>query len=111
MTLMKHQHQDILIIAPGMKVTVTEGGDELSAAVQQALEAGIRKVLFDFSMVEFIDSLGVGQIVASYVSIKNKGGHLILCGLKPRITLVLRMASLHLVLDIKESGPSGVIWD
>lgn len=111
MTLMQHQHQDILILAPGEKVSISEGGEELSAAVQQALEAGIRKVLFDFSAVDFIDSLGVGQIVASYVSVKNKGGHLILCGLKPRITLVLRMANLHHVLDIKETGPSGVVWN
>jgi len=111
MTLLKHQHEDILIIAPGEKVSITEGGDELSRAVQEGLAAGARKVLFDFTAVEFIDSLGVGQIVASYTSIKNKGGHLILCGLQPRILLVLKMASLHLVLDIKDSGPGEVIWD
>ena len=111
MTLKKTQHDGILIIAPGEKVTVTEGGDELLKAVQQGLEEGFTKILFDLSAVEFMDSLGVGQIVASYVSIKNKGGHLILCGLKPRIALVLRMASLHLVLDIKESGPGSLLWD
>lgn len=111
MTLKKQLHQGILIIAPGEKVTITEGGDELLKAVQEALEEGVTKVLFDLSAVEFMDSLGVGQIVASYVSIKNRGGHLILCGLKPRIALVLRMASLHLVLDIRDLQPGEILWD
>ncbi len=110
MTLRKHQHQDITIIAPGEKLTISENGDELSAAVREALESGSTKILFDFSEVEFIDSLGVGQVVASHVAVNNKGGHLILCGLKPRILLVLRMASLHLILDIKDTGPGAVIW-
>jgi anti-anti-sigma factor len=111
MTLKSQQYDEILIIAPGEKVTITEGGDELLKTVQAALEEGIRRILLDLSAVEFMDSLGVGQIVASYVSIKNKGGHFILCGLRPRIALVLRMASLHLVLDIKDDLPGEILWD
>ena len=52
----------------------------------------------------------VGQIVASLVSIQNKGGKLILCGVGSRVALVLRMANLHLALDIKEGGPGELIW-
>jgi len=110
MPIRTHLHENMLIIAPGEKVTITENGDELLTAVHQALESGITNILFEFSEVEFIDSLGVGQIVASHVAIKNKGGHLILCDLKPRILLVLRMASLHLVLDIKDTGPGEDFW-
>jgi len=111
MTIAQHRFEDVLILAPGRKLTVSEGEAELSAAVQRGLEEGLRRFLFDFTAVEFIDSLGVGQIVASYVSIKNREGRLILCGLSPRVALVLRMASLHLVLDIKDAGPGEVIWD
>jgi len=111
MPIRQYQLEDILIIAPGQKLSATESGEDLSKAVQDALEKGTRRILFDFSEVEFIDSLGVGQIVASFVSTKNRGGHLILCGLRPRIALVLRMASLHLVLDIKDTGPGAAMWD
>ena len=110
MTITRHQQEEVLILAPGKKLTFSETGDELSEAVRQALEEGIRKFLFDFSAVEFIDSLGVGQIVSSYTSIKKKEGHLVLCGLQPRIALVLRMVNLHFVLDIKDGGPGEVIW-
>lgn len=111
MPLTQRQQQDVLILCPGQKVTASEAGEELSKAVLQGLEGGTLKFLFDFSAVEFMDSLGVGQIVASYTAIKNRGGRLILCGLRPRIMVVLRMASLHLVLEIQDSGPDEVIWE
>jgi anti-sigma B factor antagonist len=110
MHLTQHMDQDVLILAPGRKLTAAEGKEDLSEAVHAALGAGVRKILLDCTSVEFIDSLGVGQIVASFVSAKNQGARLILCGLGSRIMLVLRMANLHLVLDMRETGPEGVTW-
>lgn len=110
MHLSQRMDKDVLILAPGQKLTASEGKEDLSRAVHEALEGGVLKILLDCSSVEFIDSLGVGQIVASFVSTRNKGGRLILCGLRPRIVLVLRMASLHLVLDMRETAPEEVAW-
>jgi len=110
MALSQHTTQDVLILTPGQKLTAAEGKEDLSRAVHGALEAGVRKILLDCSAVEFIDSLGVGQIVASFVSTRNRGGRLVLCGLRPRIVLVLRMASLHLVLDMRATGADEVVW-
>lgn len=76
-----------------------------------ALEGGIRKVLFDFTKVEFIDSLGVGQIVKSHRLVTDVGGKLILCGLQARVLTVLRMANLLQVLDIREKSISDLTWD
>lgn len=111
MPLTQHLDQDVLTIAPGQKLTASDGNEELSTDVRNALEAGIRKILLDLSAVEFIDSLGVGQIVASFTSIRHRGGRLILCGLKPRIVLVLKMASLDLVLDLREARPDASAWN
>ncbi|MFN8011253.1 MAG: STAS domain-containing protein [Holophagaceae bacterium] len=110
MSILTHHLEDVFVVAPGRKLSVTEGEGELSAAVQKGMEEGFRKVLLDLTAVEFIDSLGVGQIVASLVSIQNRGGKLILCGVGSRVALVLRMANLHLALDIKEGGPGEMVW-
>ncbi|WP_306598634.1 STAS domain-containing protein [Geothrix sp. 21YS21S-2] len=110
MHLTQHMDRDVLVLVPGQKLTASEGKEDLSRAVHEALDAGVLKILLDCSSVEFIDSLGVGQIVASFVSTRNRGGRLILCGLRPRVVLVLRMASLHLVLDMREAGPEDVAW-
>ena len=110
MPLTQRLDQDVLTIAPGHKLTASDGNEELSTDVRTALDSGLRKILFDFSSVEFIDSLGVGQIVASFTSIRNRGGRLILCGLQPRIALVLKMASLDMILDIREKAPDASAW-
>ena len=60
--------------------------------------------------MEFLDSLGVGQIVASHVAVRNRGGQLVLCRPSHRVSLVLRMANLHMVLDIRETAPAEVTW-
>ena len=104
------RREGVLIVLPGKKLTASTTGEELSIGVIQGLQEGLRKVLFDFSEVEFIDSLGVGQVVTSYRLITEAGGRLIVCGLQPRVQTVLRMANLHLVLDIREKGTGDFEW-
>jgi len=102
--------QDILTLTPGRKFTASDGCEAVSRAVEAALAEGVRKVLFDLSAVEFLDSLGVGQIVASHVAVRNRGGELVLCRPSARVSLVLRMANLHMVLDIRDVAPEAVVW-
>ena len=110
MNLGLRQDPDQLTLTPGIKFTASDGSEEVSRAVQEALDQGVRRILFDLSAVQLIDSLGVGQLMASYVSTTNRGGRMVLCRLSPRVALVLKTASLHLVLDIRDSAPEDVAW-
>jgi anti-anti-sigma factor len=40
----------------------------LHQLVKEQLDSGRRKILLNFDRVEFIDSFGVGEILASYIS-------------------------------------------
>jgi anti-sigma B factor antagonist len=110
MSIREQRQDDLLILAPGHKLTVSEDGHDLSEAVKAGLAAGARRILIDLSTVEFIDSQGVGEIVHSLVSVQNAGARLVLCGLQSRVALVLRMANLHMVLDIQDKAPAEVAW-
>ena len=110
MPLQKHMDQDTLVIAPGEKLAIAHGADELLPLVREALDSGVRKILLDLSQVDFIDSRGVGQVVASYTSTKHHDGQLVLCGLTPRVKLVLQVASLLLILNIQDRTPETVEW-
>jgi anti-anti-sigma regulatory factor len=48
----------------------------LHESIKSELEKGKRKFLLNFQNVKLIDSFGVGQILASYVSIHKLGGQL-----------------------------------
>ena len=66
------------------------------------LDGGKRKILLNFDAVEFIDSFGVGEILASYISTHNLGGKLKLVKISKKLFLIFQVTMLTKVLDIYE---------
>jgi anti-sigma B factor antagonist len=65
--------------------------ETLHSLVEAQLDRGRRNVLLNLGGVEFIDSFGVGQILASYISTQNLGGRLKLC----QITMLTTVLEIH----------------
>lgn len=72
----------------------------LHQLVKGELEKGRRNILLNFSDVEFIDSFGVGEILASYISTQNLGGKLKLCRISKKLYLIFQVTMLVRVLEI-----------
>jgi anti-anti-sigma factor len=50
--------------------------------------------------VEFIDSFGVGEVLASYISTHNLGGKLKIASISKKLFLVFQVTMLTKVLEI-----------
>ena len=74
----------------------------LHSLVESHLDRGKRRVLVNLHGVSFIDSFGVGQILASYTSTQNLGGKFKLCGISKKLLLIFQITMLHKVLEIHE---------
>lgn len=74
----------------------------LHQLVKEQLDSGRRKILLNFERVEFIDSFGVGEILASYISTHNLGGQLKLVRISKKLYLIFQVTMLTKVLDIFE---------
>ena len=74
----------------------------LHQLVKDQLESGKKHILLNFEKVEFIDSFGVGEILASYISTHNLGGKLKLARISKKLVLVFQVTMLTKVLDIVE---------
>ena len=72
----------------------------LHQLVKDQLDAGKRNILLNFQSVDFIDSFGVGEILASYISTHNLGGKLKLAKISKKIYLVFQVTMLTKVLEI-----------
>ncbi len=72
----------------------------LHQLVKAELEKGRRNILLNFAAVEFIDSFGVGEILASYISTQNLGGKLKLCRISKKLYLIFQVTMLVRVLEI-----------
>ncbi|MEW5900253.1 MAG: STAS domain-containing protein [Acidobacteriota bacterium] len=74
----------------------------LHQLVKDQLDRGRRKIVLNFEQVEFIDSFGVGEILASYISTHNLGGKLKLVKISKKLYLIFQVTMLTKVLDILE---------
>lgn len=72
----------------------------LHQLVKDQLDVGKRNILLNFTDVEFIDSFGVGEILASYISTHNLGGKLKIAKISKKLYLVFQVTMLTKVLDI-----------
>ena len=75
-------------------------GEEFSTA---AAREESRKVLVDFSGVDFICSDVLGKLVTLNKRIRQRGGQLKLCGICPYIREILAVTRLDTILDIAEN--------
>lgn len=68
-------------------------GDTPTMGIQDAakagLEKGLKNVLLDLRNVQWINSLGVGYLVAAFISIRNQHGKMKLVGAPNRVVAVL----------------------
>ena len=86
-------------------VTTLEAGT-LKQEVRDAIREGTRAIYLDFSASEFVDSAGLGAVVALHKSAVEVDGTLTLCALQPNVLAVFELTRLHRVLTIVDEVPS-----
>ena len=65
-------------------------------------------ILLDLAGVDFIDSCGLGELVASQVSVEKKGGQLKLVGLTPTLRELFATTRLATVFNIFDSEAEAI---
>jgi anti-anti-sigma factor len=101
MVIQTREKNDIIIFDIEGEIRRSDITDAtLHQMVKDQLEAGKRRILLNFEKVEFIDSFGVGEILASYISTHNLGGKLKLVKISNKLFLVFQVTMLTKVLEI-----------
>jgi len=88
---------DVVILDLRGRSTIGCGGELLSSNLQKLVADGKRKLLLNLTDLTQIDSSGLGIIVRSYVSLRQKGGDLkLLCpwGRVLQVLAVLRLLNV-----------------
>ena len=71
--------------------------------VKKLIDNKIVNVVLDLTKVSWIDSTGLGELIASLSSAKNKSGNLILANLQGPVQSLLKMTNLNQIFDIYEN--------
>ncbi len=76
--------------------------------VKNHIEEGERNFLLNFDKIEFMDSMGVGELIASYKSIHDLGGKLKLLKLPPRIQLIFKITMIEGIFEIFDDEETAI---
>jgi anti-sigma B factor antagonist len=90
----------VVLYVSGEISRVHVSGQTLHQAVNSQLEQGRRSILLSLEKVDFIDSWGVGEILASYTSTQNLGGKIKLARISSKLDFVLKVTGLTRVLEV-----------
>jgi anti-sigma B factor antagonist len=101
--ILRDKNQITIFDITGEITRVNFTDNTLHQTVKDQLNEGKRNILLNLSKVEFIDSFGVGEILASFISTQNLGGRLKLSNISKKIYVVFEITMLIKVLEIFDS--------
>ena len=73
---------------------------EVEHTVRERIRQGSRKLLLDFSGLDFIDSAGVGVLAVCIGSMQREGGTIVVAGTTGRVKQLLELTNLHRIVGM-----------
>jgi anti-sigma B factor antagonist len=86
----------VTILAPTGRLDVA-GAPTLKEAIGEAVRNGEPKVVIDMEGVSFVDSTGLGSVIAALKQIRNRQGELRLAAPNQQVRVVLELTTLDRV--------------
>ncbi len=86
----------VTVLAPSGRLDVA-GAPTLKEAVSEAVTKGSPRVVIDMEGVTFVDSTGLGSVIAALKQIRSKEGELRLAAPNQQVRVVLELTTLDRV--------------
>jgi anti-sigma B factor antagonist len=99
---------DVTILLLAGQMVLDDGDLAFGRRVRDLVDRGIVKVVLDLGGVTYIDSSGVGMLVAKLKSLREKGGDMRLLHLDRRAESLLGMLKLLVVFETFQDEAAAV---
>jgi anti-sigma B factor antagonist len=100
--LKERQAGDVTILDLSGEVRIGDSSVALRDSIRSLADQGKKKVLLNLGGVKYIDSSGIGELIANYTTLKRGGGQLKLLNLTDRVQNLLVITKLLTVFDAYE---------
>jgi anti-sigma B factor antagonist len=97
--LKERQAGDVTILDLSGEVRIGDSSVALRESVRNLADQGKKKLLLNLAGVKYIDSSGIGELIANYTTVSRQGGQLKLLNLTDRIQNLLVITKLLTVFD------------
>lgn len=99
----ERQAGDVTILDLTGEIRIGDGTTALRNSIRDKVSVGNKKVLLNLAGVRYIDSSGIGELIANYTTAKRDGGQLKLLNLTDKVQDLLVITKLLTVFDVYES--------
>ena len=95
----ERQAGDVTILDLSGEVRIGDSSVALRDTIRKLADGGKNRVLLNLAGVKYIDSSGIGELIANYTTLTRQGGQLKLLNLTDRIQNLLVITKLLTVFD------------
>jgi anti-sigma B factor antagonist len=100
LTVASREKDGVTILDLKGKITLGEGSVQVRDVVRGLVGKGKKNILLNLAEVSYIDSSGLGELVAAYTTARNQGAGLKLLQLTKKVHDLLQLTKLYTVFDV-----------
>ena len=100
LNIKERQAGDVSILDLDGDVRMGDSATALRGAIRSLVAGGNRKILLNLAGVKYIDSSGIGELIANYTTVGRSGGQLKLMHLTEKVQDLLVITKLLTVFDV-----------
>lgn len=90
------------------RIVLGEESNSLREKLKSLLAEGKKKIVLNMANIKYIDSAGLGTLVAAHLSAKTQGASVRLCHLGNKFHEVLQMTKLLTVFEVYDTEAAAV---
>jgi anti-sigma B factor antagonist len=98
----------VSIVTLSGRIVFGDGSNALRSTVKNLIAEGKQKIVLNMSSIEYIDSAGLGMLVAAHISMKAYGA-LCLCGLGDKSQELLQLTRLSTVFQVRSTEAGAIV--
>ena len=106
--IFKRSVDGVMILDLKGPIRIGEGNLDLHRVISSLVEQNEKRILLNLADVTYVDSSGLGELVAGYTSIEKNGGEMKLINLTDRVTELMMITKLLTVFDVFDNEPEAI---
>lgn len=108
LTITNSEVDGVSMVALSGRIVLGEESTALREKLKSLIAGGKKKIVLNMAEIGYIDSAGLGTLVAAHVGAHNAGGSIRLCHLGDKFHEVLQITKLLTVFDVYDTEAAAV---
>ena len=104
----QRQAGDVAILDLDGDIRIGDSATALRGAIRELVAGGSNKILLNLKGVKYIDSSGIGELIANFTTVNLGGGQLKLLNLTEKVQDLLVITKLLTVFDVYDNEADGL---